>query len=163
MDDTHTDGWFLDDGVEILDDDESLRLAATRPVGRVAVSISALPAVLPVTFALDGRDVLFRSGSGTKLSAALHNAVVAFEVDDFDDDGGTGWSVLLVGRASVELDAPDPPPDLARRVDGPWIRIATELVTGRRVGGSAAGVAGRAPYGDACRRRGAEPRPARMR
>lgn len=164
VDVTHTNGWFLDDGIEILDEEEALRLAATRPVGRVAVSISALPAVLPVTFALDGRDVLFRSAAGTKLSAALRGAVVAFEVDDFDESGAAGWSVLFIGRATVQLEEPDPPIELGREVDGPWVRIATELVTARRVFTDATTTPVRRPaYGDGCRHRAHEPRPARMR
>lgn len=163
MDETHTGGWYLDDGTEILGEEESLRLAATRPVGRVAVSISALPAVLPVTFALDGTDVLFRSAAGTKLSAALRNAVVAFEVDDFDETGEAGWSVLFVGRAAVQLEPPAPPVEVGRRVDGPWIRITTELVTGRRVGAFDVAAARRPAYGDGCRGRAAEPHPVRMR
>src|SRR5205085_1549212 len=82
-----------------LDEDECLALAARRPVGRVAVTVGALPAVFPVNFRLAGTQILFRTASGTKLDAATRRAVVAFEVDDFDPDTQTGWSVLIVGLA----------------------------------------------------------------
>ena len=44
----------------------------------------ALPAVLPLNFALYGRRILFRTGQGTKLDAAVRHSVVAFEADWFD-------------------------------------------------------------------------------
>jgi nitroimidazol reductase NimA-like FMN-containing flavoprotein (pyridoxamine 5'-phosphate oxidase superfamily) len=130
---------MVDEGLEILAEDECLRLAATRPVGRVAVSIAALPAVFPVNFCLLDRDVYFRSSAGTKLDAATRNAVVAFQIDDFDSFARRGWSVLIVGRAEVL-----PPADVQRleplRVQ-PWVRgeraqvvrVAAELVSGRRI------------------------------
>ena len=54
------------------------------PLGRVGVSGGALPSVLPVNFRFDGRQILIRTGVGTKLDAAVANAVVAFEVDEID-------------------------------------------------------------------------------
>jgi len=89
----------LEDGLESLDDEACMQLLATVPVGRVAVSIGALPAVFPVNFALSDRRIVFRTGPGTKLDAAVRDAVVAFEVDQFDAMYHNGWSVLVVGRA----------------------------------------------------------------
>ena len=71
-------------GLEILDRDECLRLLAQAVIGRVGVSSGALPRVLPVNFRLDGGRILIRTARGTKLDAAAANAVVAFEVDDID-------------------------------------------------------------------------------
>jgi uncharacterized protein len=68
-------------------------------VGRLGVSIDALPVVLPVNFAVDGNSIVIRADPGTKLSAAMNEAVVAFEVDDFDSEARRGWSVLVQGIA----------------------------------------------------------------
>jgi nitroimidazol reductase NimA-like FMN-containing flavoprotein (pyridoxamine 5'-phosphate oxidase superfamily) len=133
-------------GLEVLSRDACLRLLATATLGRVGVSSGALPSVLPVNFRFDGRQILIRTGTGTKLDAAVDNAVVAFEVDEIDSVAHTGWSVLVTGMAREltdpgQLAAAQTPP-LARwapRDDHRVIAISTELVSGRRI------VAGLAP------------------
>jgi uncharacterized protein len=74
-------------------------------IGRVAVSIAAVPAVFPVRYAVLDGDVVFSTSRGTSLDAALRNAVVAFEVDDLGPEDRAGWSVLLVGLADEITDA----------------------------------------------------------
>jgi hypothetical protein len=132
-------GPLIDEGLEILSEDDCLALMATVPVGRVAVSVGALPAVFPVNFALYDRRIVFRTGKGTKLDASVRNAVVAFEVDHFDAMYHEGWSVLAVGMAeditdNLELIGGD------GRVR-PWaggdrshyVSIEIELLSGRRI------------------------------
>jgi uncharacterized protein len=137
-------------GLEVLDRAECLRLLAGSLLGRVAVSIGALPVILPVNFLLDGDRILIRTGEGTKLAAAARNAVVAFEVDDVDPFGHSGWSVSVTGTAQeitdreeleriTTLPLPHWTPNSVSRV----IALSTELVSGRRI-----------PYGHA----GAGPR-----
>jgi len=94
-------------GLEVLSRSECLRLLATTPVGRVALSIGALPVVLPVNFALDGESVVFRTGPGSKLEAATRQAVVAFQADHVDLADETGWSVLLTGVARPSTTPPN--------------------------------------------------------
>jgi nitroimidazol reductase NimA-like FMN-containing flavoprotein (pyridoxamine 5'-phosphate oxidase superfamily) len=130
---------LVDAGLELLTEADCLALAAHRPIGRVAVSVGALPAVFPVNFCFLGRDVVFRTAQGMKLAAALRGTVVAFEVDDFDVEGHRGWSVLIVGTASEipveELAELEPLPVRA------WahgqrthvVRIRSEFVSGRRI------------------------------
>ncbi len=89
-----------------LSREECLELLATVPVGRVGVSIGALPAVLPVNFCVTEHAVIFRSKAGAKLSAATAGAVVAFEADRYDETGKSGWSVLVQGMAQ-EITDPD--------------------------------------------------------
>ena len=84
-----------------LNREECVDLLASRSFGRFAYveSIRALD-VVPVNYVCrpDG-SIVFRSGPGPKLSAADRRDVVAFQVDDIDEDTHTGWSVLVVGRA----------------------------------------------------------------
>ena len=87
-----------------LGPDQCLDLLASRRVGRVGISIGALPVILPVNYAVFDHGVLFRTAAGTKLDAAVRGIVVAFEADAYDPDGRAGWSVLLVGKASEVSD-----------------------------------------------------------
>ena len=127
-------------GLEVLGHDECLRLLRSAPVGRIGVSSQALPVVLPVNFAVDDGRVVIRTNPGTKLDAAVRNAVVAFEVDHYETLGHEGWSVLVVGRASEVTD----PDDLERVKRLPlrawavgsadrFVAITMDIVSGRRV------------------------------
>ena len=88
---------------------------------------------------LDG-DVVFRTAPGEKLIAAALNRELVFEVDDFDVDSRSGWSVNVLGAAE-EIEEPA---ELARAVAlglEPWagevrdryVRIHASEVTGRRI------------------------------
>jgi uncharacterized protein len=130
---------FADEGLEILSEQECLRLLGTARIGRVAICLGAIPAVLPITYALVGGEVMFFTGTGIKLNAAMSGQSVAFEVDDIDVDHECGWSVLVVGQI---LDAG---PGSRARAQAlglyPWaagerhhlIRIRQEMVSGRRI------------------------------
>lgn len=127
-------------GLVMLDRDECLRLLGTSTLGRIGLTTGALPAVLPVNFWFDGKQILIRTGAGTKLAAATRDAVVAFEVDDMDPVRHTGWSVMVTGIAHHLTD----PADLDRVADLPvarWaprggghvVAIDPELISGRRI------------------------------
>ncbi len=83
---------------------DCLRLLASATIGRVGISIGALPVVLPVNFRLVDDRIVFCTGIGTKLDAATANSVVAFEVDDFEPVSHTGWSVVVTGIAHEVVD-----------------------------------------------------------
>lgn len=130
---------FDRNGLQILDRDECLRRLARSTIGRVGVSSGALPVVLPVNFLLDGDRILIRTSAGTKLEAALHDAVVSFEVDDFDAAGHSGWSVVVTGTSSV-VDQPDDLARIARLPLAHWapnngrvVAISTEMISGREL------------------------------
>jgi nitroimidazol reductase NimA-like FMN-containing flavoprotein (pyridoxamine 5'-phosphate oxidase superfamily) len=130
------------DGLEVLDRDECLDLLAAHAggVGRVGIVEGLHPVILPVNFALDGDHVAFRTSAGTKLDAALHDALVCFEIDHLDDDDRIGWSVVVRGRSEVvvehavrdRLESLGVRPWTAATVSN-WVRIAPETVTGRRI------------------------------
>lgn len=133
-----------DDGsftLETLNRSRCLELMLSEPVGRIGVSIRAVPVILPVNFALVREKIVFRTIPGTKLDAAAAGAVVAFEVDSYSPDGTSGWSVLVQGPCSEITD----PADLAAMEAIPlraWafnegvaqrlVRIETAFVSGRR-------------------------------
>jgi len=128
-------------GLEILARTDCLALLARRALGRVSVSIGALPVILPVTYRLSGDAVVLRTTPGTRFDAALRNAVVAFEVDDLDEVSGTGWSVMVTGLAQ-EIVGPDELgwahtlglPSWTGGGETRFIRIPCDEISGRRVG-----------------------------
>jgi uncharacterized protein len=138
-------GWTLlsmprdRDGLEVLSRQDCLQLLEQTHVGRIAVSIGALPVVLPVNFALFDGDILIRTGRGTKLDAATINAVVAFEIDGIDPYYHTGWSVLVQGIAEEITDkteltrAKAVPLTPWAGVDGHYLRVSAQIMSGRRL------------------------------
>jgi uncharacterized protein len=88
-----------EEGLEVLVAEECLALLATTQLGRIAVTIGAVPAIFPVHYRLVDGQIVFRTGDGTNLHSAAANSVVAFEVDAVDPAWAEGWSVLVVGIA----------------------------------------------------------------
>jgi nitroimidazol reductase NimA-like FMN-containing flavoprotein (pyridoxamine 5'-phosphate oxidase superfamily) len=126
------------EGFEVLSRQECLRLLADAGLGRVAVSVGALPTVLPVPFALVGDGVVFPAVPGGEVDRAVRDAVVAFEADYVDPVAG--WSVVVTGVAAEigdpetlalmrDIPALRPPPGERRY----FFRIPTEMVSGRRL------------------------------
>lgn len=116
--------------------DECLRLLATQPVGRLAVARGEDgPLVVPVNFALDGDEILFRTGLGSKLNLA-RGARVSFQVDAVDLLRHTGWSVLVTGRAYEATGWQIDRRGLvawAGAAKDHWVRIVIGEVSGRRI------------------------------
>lgn len=117
---------------------ESVELISRSQVGRVVFTERALPAVAPVTFALNGDDIVMDSTGDSRLvAAAARGGVFAFEVDNIDPAARTGWSVvvlgepeLVVGLGGERLDLTLEP--LVGRPDV-CIRLPLTVVTGRRI------------------------------
>jgi len=80
---------------------ECLELLRSSNVGRIVFTSSALPAIMPVNYVLDGDAIVFRTSAGSRLATATDGAVVAFEVDEIDEFQRTGWSVVVVGVADA--------------------------------------------------------------
>ena len=89
-----------------LSRDECLTLMASVPVGRIIYTRRAMPAVELVNFALAHDDIVIRTDRSGKLAAATRGAVVAFEADQLDPSGQSGWSVTAIGP-SREVTDPD--------------------------------------------------------
>jgi uncharacterized protein len=88
-----------------IETEECWRLLRSAEFGRVAVTMGAMPVVLPVFYVVVDQTVVFHTSAGTKMRAATSETVVAFEADRFDPDRDEGWSVLLQGVAREVTDA----------------------------------------------------------
>ena len=127
-------------GLSVLSEQTCRALLATARIGRVLVSMDAMPAALPVNFRIMRDQIVFRTAPGTKLSAAVDRTVLGFEVDDFDLERRSGWSVLAVGMSRVVTE-----PDEIVELDGigldswwilpsaRYVVIEIQRVSGRRV------------------------------
>lgn len=128
-------------GLVVLRREECLDLLGSSTLGRVAVTVGALPTILPVNFRLVDDQVVFRTGVGSKLDAATRGEVVAFEVDGIDPVEHTGWSVVVTGVVEecelhrwVDGIVVDAIPRWAPDGDTRVVALSTEIVSGRRIG-----------------------------
>ena len=126
-----------DYGLKVLDRAACEEALRSQRVGRVGLC-GDHPVVLPVVYGLLDGDVVFRTAPGEKLIAAALHRTVAFEIDDYDADAHTGWSVDVVGPAEEILSPAEL--DRARALDLPawagdlrdrFVRIRTVDVSGR--------------------------------
>ena len=84
-----------------LDEEECRRLLGTTRIGRISFTDGALPAIVPVPFALRERQLLIPAERSSPMVAAVRGAVVAFGVDSYDPGTETGWSVMVIGPTRV--------------------------------------------------------------
>ncbi|MBV8942118.1 MAG: pyridoxamine 5'-phosphate oxidase family protein [Solirubrobacterales bacterium] len=123
--------------------EECLALLSSRGFGRLAVAGSGeTPIIRPVNYVFDERAqaVAFRTAAGSKLYFLVRAAKAAFEIDEIDQAGRTGWSVIIAGVTEEVTSAAD-----VRRLEGlgldtwppgersHWVRIRTAAVSGRRI------------------------------
>jgi nitroimidazol reductase NimA-like FMN-containing flavoprotein (pyridoxamine 5'-phosphate oxidase superfamily) len=109
-------------------------------VGRVAFVDGQRPIVLPVNFVTDRSDIVFWTGPGGKLAAAVAGAAMAFEVDSLHPESETGWSVLVEG-VGEEVTEPAEVERLTQPGLRPWpvgikrhlVRIRACSISGRQL------------------------------
>ena len=83
--------------LEVLAEAECRELLGTARAGRLGFTDGALPAILPVPFALRDGQVVIPARRGSAVVSAVRGAVVAFQVDSYDAASGIGWSVTVIG------------------------------------------------------------------
>ncbi|MEO3872074.1 pyridoxamine 5'-phosphate oxidase family protein [Nonomuraea sp. B12E4] len=133
--------------LEILPQDECLRLIEPGGIGRVAFNSALGCVVLPVNYKMHQGTVIFRTASGGPMDQDLRTGLkgvdikIAFEIDMIDEPKREGWSVLVHGAAHHV------PPEEMDEVAGcgvtPWaggerqlyIRLVPCQITGRRIHG----------------------------
>jgi nitroimidazol reductase NimA-like FMN-containing flavoprotein (pyridoxamine 5'-phosphate oxidase superfamily) len=127
-------------GVEVIASDECRRLLSEDVIGRVAVVIGATPMILPVNYALDGDAIVMRTMPGSRLDLGQGHA--AFEVDNFDRQTQSGWSVLVTGdleevswynTKEIERLQALPVQPWATGERNLWLRLRPGFITGRIV------------------------------
>lgn len=119
-----------------------LRLLASHEVGRVAACTAEGPRIVPVNYTVVDDTVVFRTTPYSLLGMRAWSARLAFEIDEFDREQRSGWSVVAIGRGEVIEDNAE----LRRIQSGPnpvpwaggqrwlYVRLAWADLTGRAVG-----------------------------
>jgi nitroimidazol reductase NimA-like FMN-containing flavoprotein (pyridoxamine 5'-phosphate oxidase superfamily) len=111
-------------------------------LGRLAFLDRAgvMPMIIPVNYLFHDERVVFRTDPGSKLTAALHGAPVAFEVDGTDEQQQLGWSVVVRGFVEEVTDPGErdrlsgtPLVAWAAGAKAHYVRINPRMVTGRRI------------------------------
>ena len=125
--------------LEALTEDECRWLLACTKVGRVSVTYDALPVIATVNYVLDSNTIVFRTRSDGMLARACKDAVIAFEIDELAGDGSGGWSVNIVGIATV-LDAGENVRAMSLGLVSAagddrdtFVRLRLGLISGRRI------------------------------
>lgn len=128
--------------LEWMDRDECMALVGADHVGRLAVLDGHAPLIVPLNYELDGENIVFRSDPGTKLDQGPRSPV-CFEIDAFDREARSGWSVVIRGRLE-EVTRYDtttlqrlqalPIDPWAEGAKEHWMRLVADSVSGRKVG-----------------------------
>lgn len=132
--------------VEILAEDESLRLIERAEIGRIGFTGRYGPEVLPVNFKVVGGTIVFRTEADGALGEDLRTGIrgaeykVAFEVDEVDAATRTGWSVMVQGAVHHVEDEAERA-ELTEVGIESWMsgerslfmRITPTVITGRRI------------------------------
>lgn len=129
-----------DQSIEILDENQCLALLNSHEVGRIAFEFEGRIEIFPVNYGIEGAVIVFRTSPGTKLEA-MPKTEVAFEVDSWDPDSATGWSVVArgpaeevttnIGRVAEHLRRVPVSP-IAPGKRWHWLAIKPTEITGRR-------------------------------
>ena len=101
-------------------------MLATASVGQLALSVRALPLIVPVQYYLEGHRLAVCLGHHELPERALDETVIAFAADSIDPVTRSGWSVQVQGRSLI-------PRELRIDTDCGWPAVAqvVEIEPGR--------------------------------
>jgi Pyridoxamine 5'-phosphate oxidase len=118
-----------------FDNEDCLAFFGRACLGRIGVSLSAVPVVFPVAYLVSEPGFLV-GVSSDEVAEAMAENVVALQADGWAEDSERRWTTLAVGlarRVSVQDEAPLP----ARALAGnPWderhvFRLRPHILSGR--------------------------------
>jgi hypothetical protein len=108
-------------------------LLASQTVGRLAVSIKALPAILPVQYYIDDDLIAICLGHHQVPTRTVNHAVAAFAVDSLTNQPlSQGWTVQILGVVQ-------PPQRIGalsqcrQPAAGQIVHMRPEVITGERI------------------------------
>ncbi len=130
-------------GIQVLSRQECLDLLTTVPIGRIALTLNALPVIFPVNYRLIDHSVVFGAMAGSSLSRATNGAIAAFQADSYDEAKCSGWTVMVVGQVShlddaetlcrLDLDGTLPEPWALGELAEKYFQMGLEGVSGHRI------------------------------
>lgn len=127
-------------GFDELECNECRQLLEHARHGHIAISVEAMPMIVPVFYAVLDDQVVYRSTLGPAFAAATSNVVVAFQVDHLDETSGEGWTVVVQGIAielpDVFLERAQSLPLTALTAGGAYdhfVSLPTSRISGHRI------------------------------
>jgi hypothetical protein len=118
---------------DALSERDCWKLLATVSAGWLALSVRALPVILPVQYYLDGRRLAVCLGHRGLPERALNDTIIAFAADSIDPVTRSGWSVQVQGRSVIprglQIDTDCGRPSSAAQV----VEIEPGKISGHRV------------------------------
>jgi len=94
---------FFDGGAQDLSEGECQTLLATADVGRLSLTIRALPVVVPVNYGYLGGSVILAIGDGPAQQALALGNIIGLGVDNAHTNEPF-WTVLVIGRSDEITD-----------------------------------------------------------
>jgi uncharacterized protein len=84
-----------------LDVDRCWAMLATGSFGRVALSVRAMPVIVPVRYRVDANSLRVQPAKMARIGDALPGSIVAFQADGSDHEAQRDWSVHAIGRIAT--------------------------------------------------------------
>ena len=119
------------DGVAHVCEDECWALLRTASVGRLALSVRALPAILPVQYYVGESEIAVCLGFFDVPASAVTNTVVAFAADSIAPVRRCGWTVQVQGTGRLDQALADVV-DCDDSVRGRIVHLTPVIITGYR-------------------------------
>jgi hypothetical protein len=116
-----------------IPEDECWRLLATTEVGRLALSVEALPALLPVRYVVGDGQITMCLCEFQVPGTSADDAVVAFSADEFSDAQHHGWYVHAVGTSTLDLVKEGHPDEHDHPAGCQVVRLVPTILRGRRL------------------------------
>jgi hypothetical protein len=98
--------------------------------GRVALSVEALPMILPVEYSLDGEELAICLGQYRLNDRTVNNAVVGFAADAIDPVTRTGWTVQVQGVARLPRQV-GVPTECGQPTAGQIVHLTPQTISGQ--------------------------------
>jgi hypothetical protein len=111
---------------------ESWALLASVSVGRLALSLQALPAILPVQYYLDGDKIALCLGHYHVPGHSITNTVAAFAADAIDTSTAQGWAVQVLGKLAPSQWM-NGPGECGQPAGGQVIHLTPATIAGQRL------------------------------
>jgi hypothetical protein len=118
--------------VDPISEGQCWELLAATSVGRLALSVRALPVILPVQYCLDGHRIAACLGHHQIPERSLHQVIIVFTADAIDPVTRSGWFVQVQGR-SVIPQRPGQDTACGWPTMGQIVRIEPGIVSGHRM------------------------------
>lgn len=127
-------------GLAPMDLDECWERLASQPLGRLAICVDGQPHLVPINHLVRDREIVFVSVAATTTHATLAQPglTAVLEVDHYDTDTDTGWSVVVAGELAVveddvehaRLELYGRPSWISGRHQCRWLRLVPNHVEG---------------------------------